>query len=339
LTGFYRSFSVDIKELEQVVARAASGDLAIRTFSAGKDEIAQLRNAFGKMNAGLAHIVTQVRSGTDAITISASEIASGNADLSTRTEEQASSLQETAFSMGQLATAVKQNTESAQQANQLALAASEVAVKGGVAVAQVVDTMSAISTSAKKISDIIGVIDVIAFQTNVLALNAAVEAARAGERGRGFAVVAAEVRNLAQRSATAAKEIKSLIVSSVKLVTDVIGEITAASLEQRSGIEHVNQAIDQMDQITQQNAALVEQASAAAESMHDQVLSLSQAVSVFRLTENGLATDAKGEVSPVVRGNMQVIPERSRLRTTPVLATASRQSVVRMKRPVAVSNS
>ena len=323
LTGFYRALSSDVLELGQAVARAADGDLTMRMSSTGKDEIAQLRNAFGKMNAGLAQLVTDVRNGTDTITIASREIASGNADLSSRTEEQANSLQATVSSMEHLAVTVNQTSNNSQQANQLALVASEVAIKGGAAVSQVVSTMGAIATSAKKINDIISVIDGIAFQTNILALNAAVEAARAGEQGRGFAVVATEVRNLAQRSATAAKEIKTLIVdsvekvgagskqvdeagktmdqivSSVKLLTDIIGKITAASLDQRNGIEHVNQAIGQMDQITQQNAAMGEQIAAAAESMQDQVMSLSKAVSVFKLARNGVVPNVSNPVISV----------------------------------------
>jgi methyl-accepting chemotaxis protein len=238
-----------------------------------------------------------------------SEIASGNADLSSRTESQASALEETASSMEELTSTVKQNAENAQQANQLVVSASDVALRGGEVVGQVVNTMSSIKESSRKIVDIIGVIDGIAFQTNILALNAAVEAARAGEQGRGFAVVASEVRNLAQRSAGAAKEIKALIsdsvekvdagsqlvdqagktmneiVTSVQHVADIMSEVTAASQEQSAGIEQVNRAIAQMDEITQQNAALVEQASAAAQSMQDQAGGLSQAVSVFKLDD------------------------------------------------------
>ncbi len=257
--------------------------------------------------ATLRKSILSVRSSTDTIATASSQIAAGNLDLSSRTEEQASSLQQTAASMEELTSTVKQNADNARQANQLAVSASSVAVRGGSAVSQVVDTMSAINASSKKIVDIISVIDGIAFQTNILALNAAVEAARAGEQGRGFAVVAAEVRNLAQRSASAAKEIKGLIddsvskveegsqqvaqagktmdeiVDSVRRVTDIMAEITSASQEQNQGIGQVTQAITQMDQVTQQNAALVEQAAAAAQSLQEQAAGLSQVVSVFRL--------------------------------------------------------
>ncbi|MFJ5447154.1 methyl-accepting chemotaxis protein [Methylobacillus methanolivorans] len=292
----------------EVAETVAAGDLTTSVAVDSKDEIGQLLQALKKMNDNLAGIVGEVRTGTETIATASSQIASGNLDLSSRTEEQASSLEETASAMEELTSTVKQNADNAQQANQLAASASGVAVQGGQVVEQVISTMQSISDSSKRIADIIGVIDGIAFQTNILALNAAVEAARAGEQGRGFAVVASEVRNLAQRSANAAKEIKSLItdsvesvevgsklveqagatmrevVNSVQRVTDIVSEISAASHEQSTGIEQVNQAIGQMDEVTQQNAALVEEAAAASQSLQDQAASLAQAVSVFKVS-------------------------------------------------------
>ena len=302
-----RSITRPLGEAVVIARRVAAGDLTSNIVVTSKDETGQMLQALKDMNTSLVGIVGQVRQGTDTIATASSQIAAGNQDLSSRTEQQASSLEETAASMEELTSTVKQNADNARQANQLAVSASSVAVKGGRVVSQVVDTMSAINSSSKKIVDIIGVIDGIAFQTNILALNAAVEAARAGEQGRGFAVVAAEVRNLAQRSAAAAKEIKTLIgdsvdkveegskqvaeagktmdeiVGSVKRVTDIMAEIEAASREQTQGIEQINQAITQMDQVTQQNAALVEEAAAAAASLQEQAGGLSQVVSVFKL--------------------------------------------------------
>lgn len=293
-----------------VSEQIAAGDLTVQIEVDSEDETGHLLESLKEMNEGLARIVGEVRNGADSIATATEQIAAGNADLSQRTEEQASALEETASSMEELTSTVKQNADNAQQANQLAISASGVAIKGGDVINKVVRTMESITDSSRKISDIIGVIDGIAFQTNILALNAAVEAARAGEQGRGFAVVAAEVRSLAQRSAAAAKEIKALIedsvgkvqdgsrlveeagqttqeiVTSIKRVTDIMAEISAASLEQSSGIEQVNTAITQMDDVTQQNAALVEQAAAAAESLEEQAQQMVQVVTRFKLEEN-----------------------------------------------------
>ncbi|CAN7616991.1 methyl-accepting chemotaxis protein [Variovorax sp. LjRoot290] len=303
-----RSITHPLRRAETMAQSIADMDLTgAPQASYANDETGRLLRAIDLMRTALQKSLQQVQGVVVNVSTASSQIASGNQDLSSRTEEQASSLEQTAASMEELTSTVKQNADNARQANQLALSASEVAVKGGDVVSQVVHTMASINASSKKIVDIIGVIDGIAFQTNILALNAAVEAARAGEQGRGFAVVASEVRNLAQRSAAAAKEIKGLIddsvgkvdagsqlvgeagktmeeiVGSVKRVTDIIGEITAASHEQTQGIEQINQAITQMDQVTQQNAALVEEAAAAAQSLQEQAGSLSQAVSVFKL--------------------------------------------------------
>ncbi|HYC42712.1 MAG TPA: methyl-accepting chemotaxis protein [Noviherbaspirillum sp.] len=307
LAGFYVSFSGEVRELEHAVARAAAGDLTAHISSGAKDEIGGLVNAFGKMNGELAQLVAQVRNASETITHTSHEIAADSGDLASRTESQASSLQQTASSMEELTATVRQNDRHANEANTLVLSAAEVAAKGGHAMDQVIDTMGAIKESSARIIDIIQVIDDIAFQTNLLALNAAVEAARAGEQGRGFAVVAAEVRALAQRSAGAAKEIKTLIEHSVRqveqgnsLVTDagstmdeivgsvqkvahIMNDMTAASREQTAGIEQVNQALNQMDEVTQRNALLVEHAAEAAASLQRQAASLSAAVEVFKL--------------------------------------------------------
>ncbi|HEX8407073.1 MAG TPA: methyl-accepting chemotaxis protein [Duganella sp.] len=311
-----RNITVPLQHAVAVAQRVAQGDLSGRIDVAGKDEIAELMQALGRMNAALVGIVQEVRNGTDTIATTSAEIAAGNMDLSSRTEQQASSLEETASSMEELTSTVKQNADNAREARDLAGSASSVAVRGGTMVSEVVETMGSIHESARKIVDIIGVIDGIAFQTNILALNAAVEAARAGEQGRGFAVVATEVRNLAQRSASAAKEIKTLIgdsvtkvelgtklvdragatmrevVDSVQRVSSIISDIAAASEEQRNGIEQVNEAIAQMDEVTQQNAALVEQAAAASGAMQDQATTLSHAVSVFQLGADGASAAA-----------------------------------------------
>ncbi|MBR7632584.1 methyl-accepting chemotaxis protein [Janthinobacterium lividum] len=309
-----------------IARKVADGDLTAQIDASAKDETGQLLLALKDMNTSLLNIVSEVRTGTDSIATSSTEIAAGNQDLSSRTEEQAGSLEETASSMEELTSTVKQNADNARQANQLAASAAQVAVKGGEVVAQVVGTMESINASSNKIVDIISVIDGIAFQTNILALNAAVEAARAGEQGRGFAVVASEVRNLAQRSASAAKEIKTLIgasveqvnagsmlvaqagstmndiVDSVQRVSDIITEITAASSEQSVGIDEINRAIGQMDAVTQQNAALVEESAAAAESMQHQAHNLAQVVSVFKLNgQHASVSGLKGVKRPVAK--------------------------------------
>jgi methyl-accepting chemotaxis protein len=302
-----RSLIQGIASAVHVAETVASGDLSLHIEVKSRDETGQLMAALKRMNDSLMEIVGQVRNASDSIATGSSQIAVGNADLSQRTEEQASNLQQTAASMEQLTATVKQNADTARQATQLATSASAVAQEGGEVVGLVVTTMQAITDSSKKINDIIGVIDGIAFQTNILALNAAVEAARAGEQGRGFAVVAGEVRSLAQRSAQAAKEIKTLIsesvekvedgsklvsdagrtmgdiVTHVKRVSDLIGEISAASIEQSSGIGQVGDAVNQLDQVTQQNAALVEESAAAAESLKHQAAQLAQTVSTFKL--------------------------------------------------------
>ncbi len=302
-----RSVSRPLRQAVEVATRVAEGDLTARIEAGSQDETGQLMQGMKAMNRNLARIVAGVRSGTDSIVIASSEIAAGNLDLSSRTEQQASSLEETAASMTQLTETVRQNADNARQANALASRASSMAAAGNDAVLGMVETIGQISGGSDQISEITGVIEGIAFQTNILALNAAVEAARAGEQGRGFAVVASEVRGLAQRSATAAKEIKELIASSVAAiqngatqardvgetmaqvkrainqVADIVSEITAASDEQSKGIEQVNQAVNQMDKVTQQNSALVEEATAAAQLLEDQALNLKNAVSVFRL--------------------------------------------------------
>ncbi|MRW89601.1 HAMP domain-containing protein [Duganella sp. FT80W] len=335
-----RSIVRPIGHAVRVARTVASGDLSSQIQIRTRDEVGQLSAALKEMNTSLIAIVSEVRKGTDSIGTASAEIAAGNLDLSERTERQAGSLEETASSMEQLTSTVKQNAANASQANQLAMSASDVAGKGGEVVAQVVDTMASINASARKIVDIIAVIDGIAFQTNILALNAAVEAARAGEQGRGFAVVASEVRSLAQRSAAAAKEIKALIgdsvdkvdagarlvdqagatmeeiVTSVRRVTDIMSEIAFASQEQLSGIEHINGAITEMDKSTQQNAALVEEASAAAVTMQEQASNLVQAVSVFKLTGDG-----RGSVASIRAGRRGAKPA-----DTPTALPSSRSS-------------
>ncbi|WP_368931012.1 methyl-accepting chemotaxis protein [Achromobacter xylosoxidans] len=311
-----KSITAPLAQAVSVAETVARGDLGQPIHAVTRDETGRLLRALHDMQDKLASAVRTIRAGSETISSAAGQIAAGNTDLSSRTEEQAASLEETAASMEELASTVKQNADNARQANQLAASASEVAQRGGAVVSAVVSTMGDISASSRKISEIVSVIDGIAFQTNILALNAAVEAARAGEQGKGFAVVAGEVRSLAQRSAQAAREVKALIeasvskvaegagqaenagttmqevVASVKRVTDIMGEIAAASQEQASGIEQVNRAVSQMDEVTQQNAALVEEAAAAAGSMQDQAHALVRAVGVFRLSEDAARREA-----------------------------------------------
>ncbi len=302
-----RSVTMPVGQAVSVARRVAEGDLSVRIEAEGRDEVAELMRSLRDMNERLASVVGAVRGNAESVATASAQIAQGNADLSQRTEEQASALQQTAASMEQLGSTVSLNADNARQANQLALGASQVAQQGGEVVGQVVRTMEGIHDSSRRIAEIIGTIDGIAFQTNILALNAAVEAARAGEQGRGFAVVAGEVRSLAQRSAEAAKEIKSLItasveqveqgnalatqagstmgniVSSIRRVSDIVAEISAASTEQSSGVGQIGEAVAQMDQVTQQNAALEEESAAAAESLKHQAHQLVNAVAVFKL--------------------------------------------------------
>ena len=321
-----RSICRPMDTLQAIAKRVGEGDLDVEIDLQRDDEIGAVNRSLAAMRDALRGIVGQVRQAAESIQVASAEVASGNIDLSQRTEQAASSLQQTASSLEQLTGNVRQSADAASQANQLAASASTVARRGGEVVAQVVSTMDEINGSSKRIADIIGTIDSIAFQTNILALNAAVEAARAGEQGRGFAVVASEVRNLAQRSAEAAREIKGLIVSSVEKVetgarqvqdagstmgeivasvqrvTDIIGEISAAAAEQSSGIITVNGAVNQLDQMTQQNAALVEQSAAAAESLNEQAQRLSASMQVFRLSASALPATASAPASrPVAK--------------------------------------
>ncbi|HJV87478.1 MAG TPA: methyl-accepting chemotaxis protein [Noviherbaspirillum sp.] len=332
LVGFLttRRITAPLTDAVRIAKRVADGDLTSRITITTRDETGQLMEALKGMHESLSKIVDDVRGGAETMASASREMASGNMDLSAHTQEQASALQQTAASMGTLTSTVRQNAENARQANQLAASASEVAEKGGAVVSQVVQTMGSINDSSRKIVDIIAVIDGIAFQTNILALNAAVEAARAGEQGRGFAVVASEVRSLAQRSASAAKEIKTLIgdsvdkvaegsklvdqagatmdevVASVRRVTDIMHEITAASQEQSAGIEQINHAIVQMDGVTQENAALVEEAAASAETMQNQAAGLAQLVSVFKVDGAPALNGHTGKIeAPVAKPRVQ----------------------------------
>jgi methyl-accepting chemotaxis protein-1 (serine sensor receptor) len=341
-----RALGAEPAALGEVTQRVAGGDLS-PVPGANNAPAGSVLASMGEMQASLVRLIGQVRASADSIATGSSQIASGNVDLSSRTEQQAASLQETAASMEELTSTVKQNAENAQQASSLSANASEVAGRGNEVVSQVVNTMGEISTSSAKIAEITGIIEGIAFQTNILALNAAVEAARAGEQGRGFAVVASEVRNLAQRSSSAAKEIKDLINASVQKiqngsslaneagttmsevtqavarVTDIMGEIAAASTEQSRGIEQVSQAITQMDEVTQQNAALVEEAAAASKSLEDQGRQLNHAISFFRLDSQAAAHATGGSANP------------STLPATRAARPATRKAATRA-RPVAV---
>jgi methyl-accepting chemotaxis protein len=342
-----RSITNPLRQAIRVANAVASGDLTSRVETNGSDEVSELVRALKSMNDSLARIVGEVRSGSHNIATASGQIATGSLELSSRTEQQAGSLEETASTMEELTSTVKQNADNARQANLLTESASELAIRGGMVVSQVVDTMGSINESSKKIADIIGVIDNIAFQTNILALNAAVEAARAGEQGRGFAVVATEVRNLAQRSAAAAKEIKSLIgdsvekvtiggqqvhqagatmdeiVASIKKVNDIVGEISVASQEQTSGIEQISGAINQLDEMTQQNASLVEESLASTQSLEDQARGLVDVVRVFKT--DGMRVQTAG-------------PKKSASRATPAAASSTAPRLAapaNVKRPVA----
>jgi methyl-accepting chemotaxis protein len=356
-----RSISRSLGHAVDISNAVAQGDLTHTIHAQGKDEVAQLLQSLATMQLNLGQVVSQVRSGSEGVATASAQIASGNHDLSARTETQASALEQTAASMEQLSATVKQNADSARQANQLALNASGTAVQGGEVVARVVETMKGINDSSRKISDIISVIDGIAFQTNILALNAAVEAARAGEQGRGFAVVASEVRSLAGRSAEAAKEIKMLInasverveqgtlqvdqagttmaevVTGIKRVTDLMGEISAASNEQSQGVAQVGEAVMQMDQVTQQNAALVEEMAAAASSLKSQAQELVGVVAVFKLA-GGAAPHRS--VAPVAAPMRSTAPKPKPFKGIEHRSTPAAKAVgVSKTKPIALTHS
>ncbi|CAE6737193.1 methyl-accepting chemotaxis protein [Paraburkholderia haematera] len=360
--GLLRALGAEPVALGEVTQRVAAGDLS-PVAGAKNAPAGSVLASMGEMQASLVSLIGQVRTAADSIATGSSQIASGNVDLSSRTEQQAASLQETASSMEELTSTVKQNAENAQQASSLSANASEVALKGNEVVSQVVGTMGEISTSSTKIAEITGIIEGIAFQTNILALNAAVEAARAGEQGRGFAVVASEVRSLAQRSSSAAKEIKDLINASVQKiqdgsllanqagktmsevtqavarVTDIMGEIAAASTEQSRGIEQVNQSITQMDEVTQQNAALVEEAAAASKSLEDQGRKLNQAISFFRLDAGAVSPVTDGQASSANRQVPRKQPARRTMGNTAATARPVAASVASARAATTAGNS
>ena len=347
-----RSITAPLNRAVEVSRAVAEGDLSMDLQVSGQSETAQLLHALSTMKDRLNRIVGEVRQNAEGVATASAQISQGNNDLSSRTEEQASALEETAASMEQLTSTVSQNADNARQANQLAISASSVAIEGGQVVGQVVDTMKGINDSSRRIADIISVIDGIAFQTNILALNAAVEAARAGEQGRGFAVVASEVRNLAQRSAEAAKEIKELIttsvervdagtqlvdqagtkmneiVASIRRVTDIMGEISAASTEQSSGMAQIGEAVTQMDQATQQNAALVEESAAAAESLKTQAEHLVGAVAFFKLRAGDSAYAASAPSRAVASVPSAPVERRGPDRATNVVRPPFRASAI-----------